>query len=399
MVTFLLHSRAAWEDHFSVVYYPNSQLYTSRQTPSGTSVYISNCLFRSISSGSDGGALYCSSVTYLLVESTSFFSCKTSSHGGAIYFTNSGGQCVLYEVCGYDCCSTYSSNYPHYQFAYIRVNNAISSKNNVNYSSIVRCVNERSSGSYYTLYLVYGKICCPSVNISMNKCYYRTIYCQPLSDSNYVTCSFSYSTITDNIATGYTCFCLAAGGTNYEIKSCNIIRNTQTVYPNSEGTIITWGNLMINDSCILENNANRIFHQGNSNYRITLSNCTVDKTTNNGYLTTQNTATKSFILALNHMSTLNCHSEYDVFGTLTPIIQSPSSSKKQIPCFTFQNFFFQSRLRDFISLISVFLFQLYSFGYFYWFFVLKHIINYLSFLFLEMIHKKHSLLKISLKKF
>ena len=64
--------------------------------------------------------LLCTSVTYLLVESTSFFSCSTSSSsGGVINFSNSNnGQCVLNEVCGYDCCLTYTSG-PHAQFAYI----------------------------------------------------------------------------------------------------------------------------------------------------------------------------------------------------------------------------------------------------------------------------------------
>jgi uncharacterized protein YgiB involved in biofilm formation len=87
--------------------------------------------------------------------------------------------------------------------------------------------------------------------------------------------------------------------------------------------------MMFKNSCILENNANTIFYQASS-YTITVSNCTVDRTSNNGCLTIQNTATKSFIFALNHMSTQNCHSEYDSAVTPTLFIQSPSSSKKRI---------------------------------------------------------------------
>jgi hypothetical protein len=232
-----LYIRTAWNDYFSGTTPTNlpSQTYTSRPTPSGSNVYVLNCLFKSITSGSTGGALCCTSVTYLLVESTSFFSCKTSGGvGGAIYFSNNGGQCVLYEVCGYDC-STPSNN--GFQFAYIGVNNAVSSKNYINYSSISRCVNE-ASGSWYILNLYNGNVCCPSVNISMNKCYGQLIYCYPLSDSNSVTCSFSYSSFTDNIATSYTCIWLYKSGAKYEIKSCNILRNTQGTL-NSEGTIYT----------------------------------------------------------------------------------------------------------------------------------------------------------------
>ena len=190
----------------------------------------------------------------------------------------------------------------------------------------------------------------------MNKCYYYTgITCDPYKDPNSITCSITYSSITDIIANGYTCILLYTYGAKYEIKSCNILRNTQGTL-DTGGTIYTNGYLTIDDSCILENKANRNFHQGSS-YPITLSNCTVDSTSNNGYLTITNTVTKSFILALNHMSTLNCHSEYDSVGTLTPIIQTPSSSKKQKLCFTYVNCFYQSQQRIFFSLLSVFIFN------------------------------------------
>jgi hypothetical protein len=144
-------------------------------------------------------------------------------------------------------------------------------------------------------------------------------------------------------------------GANCEIKSCNIIRNTQGTL-GSQGTIYTQRNTFIDDSCILENNANRIFHQGSSSFTITLSNCTVDKTTNNQNLITQNTVTKSFILGLKHMSNLVCHSEYDSVGTLTPIMQSPTPSKKQIHCCTCGKILYHPRLIDTLLLTSVFMF-------------------------------------------
>jgi hypothetical protein len=291
MLVLLMHTRTAWNDYFtgSPTLYQSNQ-YGARQTPSDTYVHVSNCLFRSIAStNGHGGAISCTSVAYLLVESSSFFSCSTSyCYGGAIYFSNSNGQCVLHEVCGYDCYSTHTS-YPYGQFLSTNVNNAASSKNYVNYSSIVRCVNERS-GSRFTLYLYYGKIICPSINMSMNKClHYTVVFFIPFVDSNSVTCLFSHSSLTDNIATQYICFHIWSGGANCEMKSCNILRNTQGSL-NSEGIFYTYDKLVIKDSCILENKANRIFQQ--YNYPITLSNCTVDSTTNNGYLTLQSTVTK-----------------------------------------------------------------------------------------------------------
>jgi hypothetical protein len=346
-----MHIRTAWSDYFT----GNSTLiqktlYEERQSPSETNVYVLNCLFISFSTTTAGGALFCNSVTYLLVESSSFFSCKTNSHGGAIYFVNAGsGQSVYHEVCAYDCYST-GGNYG--QFSYNGLYDIASTKNYINYSSIVRCGTEISN-PHHTICHHYGTYLYPSINMSMNKCYGRSgIYCCPYKDSNSVTCSISFSSFVDNNATGFTCFMLYITGAKYEIKSCNILRNTQGTL-NSEGTICTYGITNIEDSCILENKAKYIFHQYSS-YTITLSNCTVDSTSNNGYLTTRNTVTKSFIHALNHMSTQNCHSKYDSAAYLTPIIQS---SKKQILCCTCGRFFLQPQIRDVISLTSIFIFN------------------------------------------
>jgi hypothetical protein len=347
----LVHSKTAWDDYFSGTTPTNynSQLYTSGQNPSDTYVYISNCLFKSIMSSICGGALYCSSVKYFLVESTSFFSCKTSSCAAAIHFSNSNGQCVLYKVCVNDCCSTSGSMT---QALLISVNNGISSKNYINYSSVARSVNEVSN-SIDPVRIFSGKICFPSFNISMNKCYYQSaVMCGSYVDSNSATCLLSYSTFADNNAIGYTCISFNRADAKYEIKSCNILRNTQSTL-DTQGTIYTYGNLNIYDSCILENTANKIFCSSSSSYKITLSNCTADSFSNNGYLTTQNTVTKSFILALNHMSTQNCNSDYDSAGTLTPIVQTPSSSKNQKHCYTGERFLYQPPQGNLVSLTSV----------------------------------------------
>jgi hypothetical protein len=360
MLSFIPHSGTAWSDYFPGTN-PTTTLvpkeYTSTETPSVANVYVLNCLFNKCSSSSNGGALSCSSVTYLLVESSSFFSCKTNGgNGGAIYFSNTNsGECVLHNICGNDCSS--SSNG---QFEYIYVKDVASGKNYVNYSSIVRCVNE-NSGTYYTLRIYYGKICCPSVNISMNKCYYRSaISCVPFTDSNSITCTYSYSSFVSNSASVYNCLHFNNPSAKYEMKSCNIIRNSQV--SSSEGIIRLHGSLNIDDSCILENTATYIFNHGSSSV-FTLSNCTVDKTTssadqatNTERLIIKNTITKSFILGLNHMSTELCSAEYDSAGTLTPVIPNPSCNQI-IHYYTCKIFFNQPRLRDIISLICVFVYN------------------------------------------
>jgi hypothetical protein len=341
--------RTAWSDFFpdSPATNPKSQTYTSRLSYSSTSVYVSNCLFISCTSGSDGGALYCSSTT-LLVESSSFFSCTTSGRlAGAIRVTT--GQLVLYEVCGYNCYSTYTGGAIG-QFGCIDLNTA-SNKNYVNYSSISHCVNQISN-SYDTLRLGSGIVRCPSVNMSMNECGYSSgIRTYPNTGSSYVTNSFSYSSFVDNVASQYSCIYFYSDGAKYEMKSCNVLRNTQS--SGSYGIIYTCGTLNIKDSCILENTATNIFYSSSSSYPITLMNCTVDKTTNNGYLTIQNTVTKSFILGLNHMSTQNCHSEYDSVGTLT-VTQFDSQTTEKLFCYTYNHC--QGRNSYLFSLHWVFLF-------------------------------------------
>jgi hypothetical protein len=339
--------RNAWNDYFSGT--SQAQLIsqqTTRQTPSSQCVYVLNCLFQSITASSAGGALYCvSPVTYLLIESSSFFSCKTSSQGGAIYFSNSNnGQSVLHTLCVNDCNG--GSVWGQQVCAFVS-NNALS-KNYINYSSFTRCVNYQSE----SLSIYSGKVCCPSINLSMNKLsYYSGIYFCAYVDSNSVTCSLSYTTITDTYSSSHSCILFCTTGAKYEIKSCNILRNTQGSL-SSYGTIYTYGNTMIADSCILENNANYIFYQGSSQYTFTLSNCTVDSTSNNGYLTTLSTVTKSFILALNHMSTQNCHSEYDSAGYLTaiPYVSSPT---KKLFCYTCR--ICQGRIGDLFSITFVFM--------------------------------------------
>jgi hypothetical protein len=349
----LFHFRTAWNDYFTGNATSTlSNAYETRETPSVTGVYVLNSLFKSITSTSNGGALYCSSsVKYLLIESTSFFTCKTSSGGGAIYFSNTGnGQCVLYKVCGNDCCTTSTSDY---QFSYIYVQNIPSSKNYISYSSVSRCVNE-NSGSEYTMRNNYGKIYFPSINVSMNKCYCRSgIYCYPDSESNSITCSITYSTFADNNATGHSCLRLNSNGLKYEIKSCNIIRNTQ-VSLDTGGTINADANVTIDGSCILENKATYNFFIPSSSYTITLSNCTVDSTSSNRNIIIQNTVTKSFILALNHMSTRNCNSEYDSVGTLTPIASHFSPSNEQMHCRSCGRHFYQFSPQAFPLLISLY---------------------------------------------
>jgi hypothetical protein len=186
----------------------------------------------------------------------------------------------------------------------------------------------------------------------MNKISHMSaIYCDPFINSNSATCLLSYSSFADNNAFRYNCIWLTNSGAKYEMKCCNILRNTQ-VELNSYGTVFTRGNMNIYDSCILGNKATYIFNPDSSSYTITLLNCTVDSTNHtNGFVLT-NTITKSFIHALNHMSTANCQSEYDSVGALTVI---PLSYNIICIC-TCKIYHCQARISDFFSFHLLFVF-------------------------------------------
>jgi predicted outer membrane repeat protein len=348
--TIHLYSITAWSDYYTGVSSITFENQGTSQTRSfsESSVFVFSCLFNKCTSTSKGGAISCTTDTRLLVESSSFFSCKISSNqGGAIYFYNrNGGECVLHGLCGYDCNTTSTSVSSNGQFAYVLLSDGLSYKNYVNYSSISRSVSQETD-IRDPLYLSCGKIRCQSINLSMNRCkYYPGIYCCPTIDSNPDTHSLSYSSITDTVNFGYICVGLSRGSSNFEIKYCNIIRNLQ-INPNAYGIIYANLNLIIKDSCILDNTVTYYFYAEPS-YKITVSNSTVDSTNHYNSFVLTNTITKSFINALDHISTQNCNSEYDSIGILTAI--APPKKKK-----VFCNTCNCRAVSDFFSLTFVFL--------------------------------------------
>jgi hypothetical protein len=105
------------------------------------------------------------------------------------------------------------------------------------------------------------------------------------------------------------------------MDTCNVLNNKQTLY--KYGIIYAYANLLIKDSCILGNDKDKnIFQESHPSCKITISNCTIDDDifTNGRYygsVTVNKTIENSFINALSHISTLNCDSYFDSYGTLT----------------------------------------------------------------------------------
>jgi hypothetical protein len=270
----------------------------------------------------------------LLVEQTSFISCKTtSSYGGGIYFySTTNGECILSKICGFDCSSKYSSG-GEGQFTYIYTRNSPTFKNHLNDSSITHSLNGYT-GTLSAIFLWYGNILCPSVNSTNNVCYYytalRTVPTPGTGSPTSETCCISYSSIVNNTASGHICIMIDRTSTSQRIDTCNIINNKQST--SSFAIIYSNGNLLIKDSCIIGNDENnKIFYV--SSCRITLSNCTIDDGvfTNGRYsgdVTVIKTITKPFINALSHISTYHCDSYYDSYGTLTGKPNVPSKTSR-----------------------------------------------------------------------
>jgi len=315
--------------------------YTETQNPTDQNVYVHDCVFQSCSSSSYGGALSCGSTVYkLLVEQTSFTSCKTkNSRGGAIYFESStNGECILSKNCAYDCSSTISNAWSGGQCAYIQIKDDASYKNHVNVSSFTQSLIE-STDARHVVDLIYGNILCPSVNITNNKCTRQiALWCTPtMSTGSPVseTCIISFSTIINNTASGgHSCFWLTTAGSSQRIDTCNIINNKQT--SSEYGTITTYANLLIKDSCILGNNENnKVFYENYASCKITISNCTIDDDifTNGRYygsVTVIKPITNIFINALFHISTHLCDSLFDSYGTLTVKPNVPSKKTRHL---------------------------------------------------------------------
>ena len=297
----------------------NARIKTSQNFSSSTNIYVFGCEFVECSSSSSaGGAIRVSSSssTKMLVEKSTFYRCKTTGYySGAISF-GTEGNCVLSEICSFECCTTTDHQF---QFAKIWCTNSKEYINRLNDSTISRSINDNSGTSFDPYH---GVVTLTNNNFSLNNCKFRP--CCWLDPTEETTFTYCYNTDSNNTAELWqiTVFVNYNGG--FEIKFCNIIKNEILNRTAEGGIIYTNRNLTIRDSCILENKATCILYEDSySRYRytITVSNCTLDEDfelKKESYVTITNKAKSSFIHALNHLSTGNCEAKYDVVGSLTP---------------------------------------------------------------------------------
>jgi hypothetical protein len=299
----------------------------TRLTPNTNNVYVYDCFFHDFSYSSNGGALSCSSSVYkLLIEQSSFISCKTSSgSGGGVYFSCSGNyECVMSKICAFDCSCAGDG-----QFAFICLSNSANYKNHFNDSTIAHSLKDGKS-QWDSLFLESDTIFCQSNNFTNNECYRSPAFCcASKRSSTSETCIITYCSVVNNTANGSnSCIRLYYSGSIHLIDACNIINNKQT--SSEYGTINANANVLIKDSCILGNNkGNTVFYIGSSN-QITVLNCTVDNNrySGSGSVIFTKSIERSFIHALSHIVTRICDSYFDSYGTLTVKTNVPRRSSR-----------------------------------------------------------------------
>jgi predicted outer membrane repeat protein len=326
--------KISFEDVYGTGLNPTNYIkneYTGTQlAPNANNVYVYDCFFHDFSSSSNGGAIYCSSSVYkLLIEQSSFFSCKTSAYGGGgVYFDCSGNyECVMSKICAFGCsCNN------HGQFAFISIHNSANHKNHFNDSTITHSLKDGKT-QYDSIFLRSDTILFPSNNLTNNECYRSSAFCcVSRRSTTSETCWITYCSVVNNTANGgYYCIRLYSSSSTHRIDACNIINNKQTT--TTEGTIYVVTDILFKDSCILGNDEGKTFFYFSNSYKITISNCTIDNTrySGGGSIIFTQTIKHSFIHALSHIVTRICDSNFDSYGTLSakPIVP-PQSTKN--PC-------------------------------------------------------------------
>jgi hypothetical protein len=322
--------KGSFEDVYGTGLNPTNYIrneYSGTQlTPNTNNVYVYDCFFHDFSSSSNGASINCGSSVYkLLIEHSSFISCRISSgSGGGVYFDCSGNyECVMSKICAFGCsCGSYG------QFAFISLYNSANYKNHFNDSTITHSLKDGKS-QQDSIFLRSDTILFPSNNFTNNECYYTSAFCcASYRSSTSETCIISYCSVVNNTANGgYNCIRLYFSSSTHLIDTCNIINNKQTT--TTYGTIYAYANILIKDSCILGNDEGKtLFYVDYSSCKITVSNCTVDNNRYSGSVIFTKTAEHSFIHALSHIVTRICDSYFDSYGTLTMKPNIPSRSSR-----------------------------------------------------------------------
>jgi len=205
-------------EHFQISTSPQVCV-NSRIVTAPTNFYISNCIYKSLTSSTDGGAISLTlSECRMLIEG-SFFDTIIAPKAGAITFTCTGtGGSVLDKVCSH---KVVVSSGQYYQFGYF----SVSSSQKINRAFYLSITQSRISSAtlYESVRFNQGNQVCDYMNSSYNHLSYGSgaVFNYPVNSSS------SYCTFSNNQDNGYRCIYFYQGSGTCYMQYSNVVSNNQ----------------------------------------------------------------------------------------------------------------------------------------------------------------------------
>ena len=183
-------------------------------------INIFNCYFsRSNIFNGNGGIISILDInTNLTINYSTFYLCKCTSNGGAIFFQSYTfySNCFILFVCSNECsCGSVANG----EFSMLRINNSINNEIVINYLSITKSGNKINS--HHPFLLSYGNQSVLNTNSSLNDCGYYSGFTIQYS----LSFIGKFNTISNNKVNNYICLSFYSALNNNLIFFNNIINN------------------------------------------------------------------------------------------------------------------------------------------------------------------------------
>ena len=266
--------------------------------------YVLNCYFSSISTDSNGAAIYLNKEgLHFLIEFSSILQCAVGSYkyGGGLYIFCA--DFAMNHVCAYECKSF------HFSFTFVDGLGLTLQRtvNSIHHSSIAYCFAE----GQYTMCHASGYIDIQSVNLSHNTAsQYSALVCGPDKQKDNIGTNIIYSTIANNTAKASYCLYFNQGEnvTQHRMRESNVLFNSQSYH-----AISTSGQLTMLYCTILENQGSQLFSGS-----IIMENCSIseDQLETASSVYSYGLETRSFVNGLSFIDTDSCVSTYDLINKL-----------------------------------------------------------------------------------
>jgi len=247
----------------------NSACITSRAiNPSPGSYYVLDCSYSIMRIIGSGSVFYFSSSNpvKMLVESSSFYNCSSTDHGGAIHFNcMQNGGFVSHKVCATICYTNNPTEIARGQFIWTNINDTMI--NGVLLSSICLCSEAVRLQQWYSIALYKGNFRFKTTNSSKNTVHHIGIFGTSLCSS----LSCGYNNFEQIFSPSGAHIMNAVTSLDNFIEFSNFINNTNQ---NSNRGIVDafeYGIVNIND-CVFTKNTGLLF-SASIKFNLVAKNC------------------------------------------------------------------------------------------------------------------------------